>query len=248
MEKNKIVVYTDGSSLGNPGPGGWGAVIVFPEGRSEDRVVELGGGNKKTTNNRMELTAAIEALKAIDNISGDVVINTDSQYVKNGITKWVHGWQQKGWMTAAKKPVLNRDLWEELIGEEKRRKNFGNVLWEYVEGHIGHAGNERADAIAVSFAEGKEAKLYDGSASAYKINLSGKCSEKQSAEKSEKRERAKAKAYSYLSLVDGVAKRHKTWAECETRVKGKKAKFRKTLSNEDEKEILSTWGVSLDKT
>ncbi len=243
MEKNKIVAYTDGSSLGNPGPGGWGAVIMFPE----NSVMELGGGNKKTTNNRMELTAAIEVFKKVAITPGDVEIHTDSQYVKNGITKWVHGWQQKGWMTAAKEPVLNRDLWEELIEEEKRRKQFGEVLWQHVIGHIGHAGNERADTIATSFAGGKEAELYEGKLDTYKIDLSIKGDEKMSAEKSEKKARAKAKAYSYLSLVDGVPQRHSTWAECETRVKGKPdVKFRKAISVEEEKEILNDWGVSLD--
>ena len=244
MEKNKIVVYTDGSSLGNPGPGGWGAVIVF----CEDRVVELGGGNKKTTNNRMELAAAIEALKKIDNVSGDVLINTDSQYVKNGITKWVLGWQQREWVTAAKEPVLNRDLWEELIGEEKRRKQFGEVSWKHVIGHIGHAGNERADAIATSFAGGKEDVLYNGKLDTYKIDLSVKHDEKMSEERALKKAHSKAKAYSYLSLVEGTVQRHKTWAECETRVKGKRnVKFRKAVSLENENEILKEWGVSLDK-
>ena len=214
----------------------------------EDRVVELGGGNKKTTNNRMELAAAIEALKNIDNVSGDVLINTDSQYVKNGITKWVHGWQQREWMTAAKEPVLNRDLWEELIGEEKRRKQFGEVSWKHVAGHIGHAGNERADAIATSFAGGKEAVLYDGKLDTYKIDLSVKHDEKMSEERALKKAHSKAKAYSYLSLVEGTVQRHKTWAECETRVKGKRnVKFRKAVSLENENAVLKEWGVSLDK-
>ena len=240
--KDQVEIFTDGACRGNPGPGGWGVLLRF-----QDKERTLHGGELETTNNRMELTATIEALKKIDNVSGDVVVNTDSQYVKNGITKWVHGWQQKGWMTAAKEPVLNRDLWEELIEEEKRRKQFGEVLWQHVIGHIGHAGNERADAIATSFAGGKEADLYEGKQDSYKVDLSVKGDEKMSAERSEKKARAKAKAYSYLSLVDGVAQRHKIWAECETRVKGKKAKFRKTISVEEEKEILSNWGVSLDK-
>ena len=242
MEKNKIISYTDGSSLGNPGLGGWGAVIVF----LGERVVELGGGNKKTTNNRMELTAAIEVLKKLDDVSGDVIINTDSQYVKNGITKWVHGWQQREWMTSTKEPVLNRDLWEELVGEEKRRKHFGEVAWNYVAGHIGHAGNERADVIATSFAGGKELRLYDGKLDTYKIDLTVKHDEKMSEERAQKKAHSKAKAFSYLSLVDGALQRHKTWAECETRVKGKRnVKFRKAVSLEDENTVLKDWGVSL---
>jgi len=242
MEKNKIVVYTDGSSLGNPGPGGWGAVIVF----FREKIVELGGGDKKTTNNRMELTAAIEALKDIDNVPGDVLMNTDSQYVKNGITKWVQGWQKKGWLTSAKEPVLNRDLWEELVEEENNRKHFGEVSWEYVAGHIGHSGNERADTIATSFAGGKELELYNGKFDTYKIDLSVKHDEEKSNQRTLKKTHSKAKAYSYLSLVDGTPERHNTWGECETRVKGKRnVKFRKTVSLEDETAVLKEWGVSL---
>lgn len=241
MKNNKIIAYTDGSSLGNPGSGGWGAVIVF----GKEQVKEIGGGDQKTTNNRMELTAAIEVLRALGNIQGNIEIHTDSQYVKNGITKWVYGWQKKEWMTAAKEPVLNRDLWEELIKEEKKRKQHGDVSWHHVEGHVGHAGNERADKIAVSFAGGKSETLFDGATDAYKIDLSVKHDNKMSAERSEKKAHAKAKAYSYLSLIDGVTQRHTTWAECEARVKGKKAKFRKTVSMKDEKDILDEWGVSL---
>ena len=234
MEKNKIIVYTDGSSLGNPGPGGWGAVIVF----GKEKVKEIGGGDKKTTNNRMELSAAIGALCAANSEQGDVELYTDSQYVKNGITKWVLGWQQKGWLTAAKDPVLNRDLWEKLIEEETRRKQFGEVVWNYVAGHTGHPGNERADTIAVSFAEGKPTKLYEGAVDTYKTKVLAKVV-------GEKKPRSKAKAYSYLSLVDGKVQRHETWGQCESRVKGKKAKFRKAVSMKDEKDILDEWGVSL---
>lgn len=234
MEKNKIIIYTDGSSLGNPGPGGWGAIIIF----GKKRVKEIGGGDKKTTNNRMELTAAIEALCTTKNEQGDVELHTDSQYVKNGITKWVIGWQQKGWLTAAKEPVLNRDLWEKLIKEETRRKRFGKVEWNYIAGHAGHSGNERADIIAVSFAEGKPTKLYEGAVDTYKTKVSAKIDR-------ERKSRSKTKAYSYLSFIDGVVQRHETWRQCESRVKGKKAKFRKAVSMKDEKDILNEWGVSL---
>jgi len=242
MKKN-IIAFTDGSSLENPGCGGWGAVIVF----KSDKVLEIGGGENKTTNNRMELTAAIEALRAVGNIRGDIEIHTDSQYVKNGITKWVYDWQQKNWKTSAKEPVLNRDLWEALIEEEKNRKQFGDISWQYVAGHLGHQSNERADTIAVAFAKKENIILFNGAISDYKIDLFKKPDEKISAELSQKKTRAKQKAYSYLSLVDGILKKHTTWAECETRVKNKKAKFRKTISMKDEKDILDEWGISFEK-
>ncbi|MBU1730282.1 ribonuclease HI [Patescibacteria group bacterium] len=240
--KNNIIAFTDGSSLGNPGLGGWGAVVVF----GSDKVLEIGGREQKTTNNRMELTAAIEALRAMDDTRVDIEILTDSQYVKNGITKWVYGWQQKDWKTATKESVWNRDLWEILVEEEKNRKRFGDVLWQYVAGHIGHAGNERADVIAVAFAKKGSETLFNGAVSDYKIDLSKKVNTKISAELLEKKARAKQKAYSYLSLVDGILKRHTVWAECEARVKNKKAKFRKTISMKDEKNILDEWGVSFE--
>ncbi len=152
----KITIYTDGSSRGNPGPGGWGAIII-----TDNEVIELGGGERNTTNNRMELKGAIEGLVHLssritnneERITG-VEICTDSEYVKKGMTEWISGWIAKGWKTSTKKPVLNQDLWEELHKEEKRLKNAGiKVIWSYVPGHAGVALNERADVIATSCAD-----------------------------------------------------------------------------------------------
>jgi ribonuclease HI len=241
MKKDTIIAYTDGSSMGNPGPGGWGAVVVF----HDKKVVERGGGEKPTTNNRMELSAAIGALRAAGKVPGDIEIHTDSQYVKNGITKWVTGWQKRGWVTMAKEPVLNQELWKELVSEEVRRKEFGDVSWHYVAGHIGHAGNERADMIATSFAKGAPEKLYEGPLQEYTIDLSVQKEEKAASERARSKTHSKAKAYSYLSLIDGRAMRHTTWGECESRVKGKSAKYKKAISPENEKEILSDWGASI---
>ena len=134
----KVVFYTDGACRGNPGPGGWGAVL-----RYGDTERELFGGELETTNNRMELLAAIEALKAL-NTPCSVDLTTDSVYVKNGITTWLDGWKKKGWKTAARQPVKNVDLWQAL-GEQTRRHQ---VRWHWVKGHSGHAGNERADQLA----------------------------------------------------------------------------------------------------
>ena len=134
----EVVVYADGACKGNPGPGGWGAWL-----KSGVHERELFGGEKLTTNNRMELTAVIEALALLKRHSA-VVIYTDSQYVKNGITTWIHGWKARGWTTADKKPVKNLELWQRLD-----TLNAGHaVTWRWVKGHSGDPGNERADALA----------------------------------------------------------------------------------------------------
>ena len=131
--------YTDGSCIGNPGPGGWGVHIEQPDGR----VVEAGGGEIRTTNNRMELRAAIEALR----LTADaplVAIVTDSQYVRRGVLEWLAGWQRNGWRTADKKPVKNADLWQELLAAVASHR----IEWRWVKGHAGHAENERVDRLA----------------------------------------------------------------------------------------------------
>lgn len=134
----KVEIYTDGACRGNPGPGGWGALLRFG-----DTERELFGGEAETTNNRMELRAAIEALKALTEPC-EVVLTTDSVYVKNGITSWLAGWKAKGWKTASRKPVKNVDLWQ-LLDEQNQRHS---VQWEWVKGHSGHPENERADQLA----------------------------------------------------------------------------------------------------
>jgi ribonuclease HI len=133
-----VVVYTDGACSGNPGPGGWGAILIW--GGLEK---ELCGGEAPTTNNRMELMAAIQALEALKRPC-KVELHTDSQYVKNGITEWIRGWKARGWKTADKKPVKNDDLWKRL--DEARLRH--DVAWRWVKGHSGHVMNDRADALA----------------------------------------------------------------------------------------------------
>jgi ribonuclease HI len=145
-------VYTDGACTGNPGPGGWGTVVYFTDGS----VHEIGGATAQTTNNRMELFAAIEALILLQR-SGQtqpITLYTDSEYVKNGITKWIKGWKKKGWKTSQGKAVLNQDLWEKLDAV-----NSPLVTWQYVRGHSGNQGNERCDQIATAFAKGKSPRL-----------------------------------------------------------------------------------------
>ncbi len=133
-----IEIYTDGACRGNPGPGGWGALL-----RSGDHEKELWGGAADTTNNRMEMTAVIESLKALKRPS-EVILTTDSQYVRKGITEWISGWKRKNWKTAAGKPVKNADLWREIDKLAAGHK----IDWRWVKGHSGHAENERVDDLA----------------------------------------------------------------------------------------------------
>jgi ribonuclease HI len=133
-----VEIFTDGACRGNPGPGGWGALL-----RSAGNEKELFGGERETTNNRMELTAAIEGLKALKE-SCEVALTTDSEYVRKGITEWIHGWKKKGWKTAARKPVKNADLWQLLDDQAARHQ----VQWHWVKGHSGHRENEIADQLA----------------------------------------------------------------------------------------------------
>ncbi len=137
-EKKIIQIYTDGACKGNPGPGGWGALLIYGEHRKE-----LFGGETLTTNNRMEMTAVIEALSALK-VSSDVVLHTDSTYVMQGMTTWIHAWIKRGWKTADKKPVKNADLWQLLQAQVNRH----TVQWRWVKGHAGDPGNERADQLA----------------------------------------------------------------------------------------------------
>jgi ribonuclease HI len=171
MAADKIIqsIYTDGACSGNPGPGGWGTVIYFSDGS----VQELGGGDAQTTNNRMEMQAAIEALEYL--LAFDLALNsaesqgsaglttvplyTDSEYVKNGITKWLTGWKKKGWKTAAGKPVLNQDLWRLLDNLQAQVTAKVALQWRYVKGHSGDKGNDRCDEIARAFSLGRVPNL-----------------------------------------------------------------------------------------
>lgn len=137
-DQSRVVIYTDGACSGNPGPGGWGAILTFG-----DREKEMSGGEENTTNNRMELMAAISALEGLKRPC-QVDLYTDSSYVKNGITKWIHGWMKNGWKTASKKPVKNTEHWKRLLTALQPH----NVNWHWIKGHSGHPENERADELA----------------------------------------------------------------------------------------------------
>ncbi|MDB5253985.1 MAG: ribonuclease [Parcubacteria group bacterium] len=156
-----ITIFTDGSSKGNPGPGGWGAILA-----TDEKVTELGGREPQTTNNRMELTAAIRALQNLGT-DEDITVYTDAEYVLKGITQWVHGWLKNDWRTAAKKPVENQDLWKELLEAVEGK----DIKWMLVRGHAGVPANERCDEIATTYADNLKPELYDGPIHAYTVSL-----------------------------------------------------------------------------
>jgi len=242
-------IFTDGASRGNPGPGGWAFVMVYE--KDGQRVVEGGGAERVATNNQMELVAALRALEYVSaqNISGDILIHSDSSYMINGITKWVAGWKRKGWITSTKTAVENRGLWEGLDTVIAHLNAEGvQVRWQYVGGHIGVKGNERCDVIATALATGKtvEPTLFNGPFSAYSIadvlDISHSMEKKK--DKGTDRSRSKASAYSYVSAVNGVVQIHKTWKECEARVKGTRgARFKKALSASEESIISSEFSA-----
>lgn len=227
----QVTIYCDGSSIGNPGPGGWGAVVS--QGK---RVFELGDFDPATTNNRMELAAAIESLKKVQE-GVSIILHTDSQYVINGITKWVFGWQKNGWQTKEKKEVLNKDLWQVLLLVVEKH----TVEFVHVRGHEGVRLNERADMIANGYARKEVVQLFSGTAQAYEIFLEGM--PKARVVSKSKSTKKTGPAYSYVSVIDGKVTIHKTWGECEARVKGKKAKFKKVFSKEEESALKQAWSA-----
>ena len=153
----ELFAYTDGACSGNPGPGGWGVLLIAREGGAVVKERELSGGEALTTNNRMELLAAISALETLAKPS-EITVVTDSAYVKNGVTEWIHGWKRNGWRTAGKDPVKNAELWQRLDQAQARHK----VQWRWIKGHAGHEENERADALArAGMAPFKPAKVKD---------------------------------------------------------------------------------------
>ena len=245
--ENNIVIFTDGSSLGNPGPGGWGAVILFSR---TSTVEEIGEYEEQTTNNRMEITAAIESLLAIKDKKGDVMMYTDSNYLINGITKWIRDWEANGWQTKTKEDVLNKDLWQRLDLLLKEREMKGKLIWKKVKGHSDVLGNLRADAIATGFAEREDVEFLHGPLSEYEKALGSFLLPKDSplellqgeSLKKPAARSSKTKAYSYLSLIGKKIEKYKTWAECEKKVKGVKGvKYKKALSAGDEQKIIKEW-------
>jgi len=231
---DRAIIFSDGSSRGNPGPGGWGAIVSY-----HGKVTELGGREAHTTNNRMELLASIRALESLGGKTSklEVVVYTDSAYVINGITKWVKGWQKNNWKTKGKTDVLNKDLWIALLDVAESK----TISWKHIDGHAGIPGNERADVIATEYADNKKPELFSGDASAYIHDLS----ETKASKSKPKKNRNTSSAYAYLSLVNGVFHRDSDWKSCEARVKKVKGnvRFKKALSAADEQNIKKAWGI-----
>ncbi len=241
----EILIYCDGACSGNPGPGGWGAIV----GVSQKQVIELGGFQPQTTNNQMELQGAIESIRSVEDHAGSIMMLTDSVYVIRGITQWAYGWQKRGWLTAEGKAVSNREYWEELIeivAKRKKRFSADKIYWNFVRGHIGIKGNERCDEIAVEFSHRKYPELYAGPSAHYFFDFF-KLPNLESLPQMKGQKSEKKVALSYLSLVGTLVMRHANWSECERRVKGQSgAKFKKAMSVEDESQILESWGLRPD--
>lgn len=234
----KIIVYVDGAASGNPGPGGWGALI-----QADNEVTELGGSENGVTNNQMELRATLAALEFLRGKPGHICMYSDSAYVIQGMTSWHQNWEARGWRTVDDQPLANSELWKAIVFEARERSE--PIQWNHVPGHAGIPGNDRADEIAVAYSRGANPKLHRLASDVYPYKLEMPVPD---ARKLSDKKRKKAPAYSYLSLVNGRVERHSDWETCENRVRGVSgAKFQKTLNAKDEEEILKSWGVPLKK-
>lgn len=265
----EILVFCDGSSKGNPGPGGWGSLIASPAW-----VRELGGLSWNTTNNQMELTSAIEALRYLsasdfsEFFPGDAQTNkinleifTDSKYLIQGATAWGFGWEKNGWLTKDGTPVLNQGYWQELFEILKRLKRNPKltIFWNHVPGHAGVEGNERVDTIAQGFAVNDDVELFLGEMKQYEgahgisFGVLLKAKELALLKKAEAKDKGKAGTASaaatepgyprYLSLARGELKNHLSWPECQNRVAGVSgAKFKKVKNLAEELTVKKSWG------
>jgi ribonuclease HI len=245
------MAYTDGACLGNPGPGGWGVRILYPDGS----VREYGGAAAATTNNRMELQAAIEALKVLATCPEATVV-TDSRYVIDGLTRWIHNWRRRGWTTLAHTPVKNRGLWMTLD-----RLNHPHIVWQHVRGHSGDPNNERVDAIARAFARGTATPLFCGqsgapgdpvvtpSGNASPViplpTLSERSASSPGATASAQGSRAALPKARYISIVHGVVALDDEWAACAARVRGASgARYKKVRTAEELASFCAEHGVA----
>ena len=235
-----VIIYTDGACKGNPGPGGWGVVFSGPDGI----IREVGAHIPQTTNNRMEMQAVLEGLKLARAFSCPVTVLTDSSYVISGMCSWTRGWIKNGWLTAAGREVLNKDLWQQLLAAASDIQ----VRYIHVRGHTGVPGNERADQIASGFAESANMKqLFAGPLTDYSLDLSfggvGYAAGQKNIKGSRAAGIAKRSESYYISLVEGNLKRHESWKSCQMATCGVSgAKFRKVKSREEENQILKSWG------
>ncbi len=228
------IIVSDGACSKNPGPGGWGMILVTPDGR----VTEFGGSETETTNNRMELMGFYRGLQEVyklekkDHQSNVIHFISDSKYVIDGASKYVANWSRKAWRTATGGEVKNQDLWEKILkGFTEIKKLRLRIEYELVKGHSGHDANERCDQIAVAFAKDQPVDLFSGSVDDYTVIV----------EPHGKNEPFKTV---YLSFVEGVLSRHETWEECQKTTVGRSgAKFKKVKNTKEEEETLKLWGL-----
>lgn len=236
MKTDKYIAYTDGACSGNPGRGGWASIILSPKGS----VKEIGGSQNTTTNNKMELTAVIETLRILKPRS-ELILLTDSSYVLNGITKWIYGWKKNNWRSSSGEEVANKELWQDLYEVSRNHK----IDWRYCRGHIGIAGNERADEIAVNFSKEQYNDLYFGSAENYGHELLPLPEEVEipSYGNNKAKNGIKEKVF-YLSYTNGVVRAHKDWSSCQASTQGVSgAKFKKVKNEDEENSTLKSWGL-----
>lgn len=232
------IIFTDGACLGNPGPGGYGWTMLTPS----ETIYESGGAQENTTNNRMEMMAVLKVLEFIPSDAYAAKIHSDSSYVLKGIQEWRHGWKARDWRTAAGDEVANLDIWLDIdaVVTPLERNPKVKLEWIYVPGHQGVPGNERADAIASAYAAGEDPRLYQGPVREYAYDLKKPFNPKK--QKSKGGSSSKKKPFGYASFVDGIFSVHKTWPECESRVKGKSgAKFKKVYSQAEADDLKQIW-------
>lgn len=247
MTVKSIVIYGDGACSGNPGPGGYGAIVILPD----NTVTELAEHHPQTTNNRMEILAILDSFRFLletDKIAAaaEIEIFTDSVYLIKGVTQWMFGWKKRGWKTASNDEVANQDLWvmmDKVLYQIKTKNSGVKINWNFVKGHSGDPGNERCDELAVAMSKRDHIELYSGFAANYHFDVKIQPQKKPLPEAKDRSNEPKKPAW-YLSLVNGVFKTHKTWSECEALVKGRPGvKFKKVTSTEEEQQIKKQWGL-----
>ncbi|MEQ1721971.1 MAG: ribonuclease HI [Pseudobdellovibrio sp.] len=246
MNLNQVTIYCDGACSGNPGPGGYGSIVIY-----NGRVVELGDSHPATTNNRMEMAAVVAALNyCVKKLASEKIesiqVFTDSVYVIRGITQWIFGWKKRGWKNAANEEVSNQDIWVELDKTVQNVKTKLNceIKWNFVKGHSGVAGNERCDEIGVAFSKDDYIDLYNGPAESYVFDVNDLPEIRPLPEMKSKSSSSGPKTVWYLSYINGVLTKHATWSECEAVVKGRAAKFKKVSNAEEEAAVKKSWGIS----
>jgi len=251
MKPANILIYTDGACSGNPGPGGYGSIVIT----NFEKVTELGQYFIQTTNNRMELQAVLSALQfCIENLESvqTLQIFTDSVYVIRGATEWLFGWKKRSWKTAGGKDVTNQDLWQQmdqLLYQITLRYKI-KIKWSFIRGHKGIPGNERCDEIGVAFSKKNLIELFSGLAKDYFFDVSVLPIEESLPEmkplgggKASSTESGHQKQTWYLSLINNKVAKYTTWKDCEAAVKGRPGvKFKKVTSADEEQSLLKSWG------